>query len=137
MRQTEPRGRQHMAETVQEQQTVEINKGRASREGQDRGGSQIPPGPKLQLHPPPGPALPWSLDSTRFLSPLFLCDLPVKSACCLPSWGLSTAAGRQRHKHQRPFPPPALRPLPDKALRSQRLHHMTHTCGVVRSPRVE
>ena len=80
--------------SVQEQQTVKINKGRASQEGQGRGGSKIPPGPKLQLHPPPGPALPGSLDSTRFLSPLFLCDLPVKSACCLPPRGLSTAAGR-------------------------------------------
>ena len=80
-------------QSVQEQQTVEINKGRASREGQGQGGSQIPPGPKLQLHPPPGPALPGSLDSTRFLSPLFLRDLPVKSACGLPPQGLSKAAG--------------------------------------------
>lgn len=63
---------------MQKQQTVEINKGRASPECQGWGGSQIPPCPKLQLHPPPGPALPGSLDSTRFLSPLFLCDLPVK-----------------------------------------------------------
>lgn len=30
MRQAELRGREHMVETVQEQQTVEINKGRAS-----------------------------------------------------------------------------------------------------------
>ena len=87
---------EHAADSVQKQPTVKSTSTsvEVNGEGQDQGGSRIPPGPKPQFHQSRGPALPWSLDPARFLFSLLLCDpkpLDLKSARSLPSWGLTTA----------------------------------------------